>query len=145
MGQAQELMRRITDAVMAGDGQALADCYAEDAVAETPDSGKVTGRSEIVKYLMSFSEAFPDAGFESISELEDGNMAIDEGYFTGTHTRPMASPAGEAIAPTGKQVRLRECDVLVVEDGQAVAHRFYFDQLEFIRQLGLESGDEASR
>ena len=28
MGQAQELMRRITDAVMAGDAETLATCYA---------------------------------------------------------------------------------------------------------------------
>jgi ketosteroid isomerase-like protein len=144
MGQARELMRRITDAMLAGDAQALADCYAQDTVVETPDRGRFEGRSEVVKYLLSFSQAFPDASFESVSELEDGNVAIDEGYFTGTHTREMESPGGETIAPTGKQIHLRECDVLVVEDGQAVAHRFYWDQLELIRQLGPEPGDEAS-
>jgi ketosteroid isomerase-like protein len=144
MGQARELMRRITDAVLAGDAQTLADCYAEDTVVETPDRGRLEGRSEAVKYLLSFSQAFPDANFESVRELEDGNVAIDEGYFTGTHTREMGSSAGETIAPTGKQVHLRECDVLVVENAQAVAHRFYWDQLELVRQLGLEPGDEAS-
>jgi ketosteroid isomerase-like protein len=138
MGQARELMRRITDAVMAGDVQALAECYAEDAVAETPDRGRVEGRTEVVDYLMWFPATFPDARFESLSELEDGNVAVDEGYLTGTHTRPMALPTGETIAPTGKRVRLRECDVLVIEDGLAVAHRFYFDQLEFVTQLGLD-------
>jgi ketosteroid isomerase-like protein len=144
MGQAQELMRQITDAVMSGDMKAVADCYSEDAVAETPDWGRVAGRSEIVKYFQSFSEAFPDARFEPVSELEDGNVAIDEGYFAGTHTRPLALPTGETISPTGKPVHVRECDVLVVEGGLAVAHRFYFDQLEFMTQLGLEAGGEAS-
>jgi ketosteroid isomerase-like protein len=84
MGRAQELMRRITDAALAGDVKTLADCYAEDAVAETPDWGKLEGRSEIVKYLQAFSEAFPDASFELVSEMQDGNVAIDEGYFAGT-------------------------------------------------------------
>ena len=111
MGQAQELMRRITDAVMAGDMTTLTDCYSEQAIADTPDWGRVVGRSEIVKYLQSFSEAFPDAHYEPFSELEDGNVAVDEGYFVGTHTQPMTLPTGETIAPTNRQVRLRECDV----------------------------------
>jgi ketosteroid isomerase-like protein len=102
MGQAQELMRRITDAVMAGDEKELADCYVENAVAETPDFGKLEGRSEIVKYLQAFSQAFPDFRFESLSELEDGTVAIDEGYLVGTHTGPMTSPTGESIAPPGR-------------------------------------------
>lgn len=138
MGQAQDLMRRITVAVMAGDVKTLADCYAEDAVAETPDWGRLEGRSEVVKYLRVFSEAFPDASFEPVSEMEDGNVAIDEGYFAGTHTQPLALPTGETIAPTGRPVRVRECDVLVVEGGLGVAHRFYFDQLDFATQLGIE-------
>ena len=77
--------------------------------------------------------------------MQDGNVAIDEGYFAGTHTQPMALPTGEPIAPTGKRVRLRECGVLVVEGGLAVAHRFYFDQLEFVTQLGLEAGKRELR
>ena len=142
MGQAQELMRRITDAVMSGDMNALADCYAEGAVAETPDGGRIEGRSEVVRYLKAFSEGFPDASFEAVGEFEDGNVAVDEGYFVGTHTQPLALPTGETIAPTGRRVRVRECDVLVVESGMGVAHRFYFDQLEFTTQLGLEAGGE---
>jgi hypothetical protein len=68
-------------------------------------------------------------------------VAVDEGYFVGTHTQPMVLPTGETIAPTNRQVRLRECDVLVVEGGVAVAHRFYFDQLESITQPGLEASE----
>ena len=32
--------------------------------------------------------------------------------------------------------------MLVVEGGVAVAHRFYYDQLDLVSQLGLEGGDE---
>jgi hypothetical protein len=52
------------------------------------------------------------------------------------------TPEGE-VPPTGKHLRLRECDILTVADGVAVAHRFYYDQLDFMSQLGLiaaESG-----
>jgi len=46
-------------------------------------------------------------------------------------------PSGESVPATGKQIRIRECDVVLVEGGQITQHRFYFDQLEFLDQLGL--------
>jgi ketosteroid isomerase-like protein len=75
--------------------------------------------------------------WEPLSKLEVSNTAIDEGYFIGTHTGPLETPTGETIPPTGKQVRLRECDVATVENGLITSHRFYFDQMEFLEQLGL--------
>lgn len=137
MGQARELMDRVTAAVMAGDMESLGGCYAEDATAHTPDLGIINGRSEIVAYLMSFKEAFPDAHFEMLSQIEAGDTAVDEGYFLGTHTGPLTLPNGEAVPPTGKQLRIRECDVAVVSDGRVVEHRFYYDQMDMAAQLGL--------
>ncbi len=84
-----------------------------------------------------FSQGFPDASWEPLSTLEVSNTAIDEGYFIGTHTGPLETPTGETIPPTGKQVRLRECDIATVENGLIASHRFYFDQMEFLEQLGL--------
>jgi ketosteroid isomerase-like protein len=37
-------------------------------------------------------------------------------------------------------VRQRECDVATVRDGLVTSHRFYFDQLDFLGQLGLAAG-----
>jgi hypothetical protein len=71
---------------------------------------------------------------------ESGNTAIDEGYFVGTHTGPLPSPTGESIPPTGKAVRVRACDIATVENGVVTSHRFYFDQMEFLGQLGLTEG-----
>ena len=136
MGQAREVMDRITTAVMAGDREALRQLYAADAVAETPDAGRVEGGEAVAEYLMSFSRAFPDASWEPRSTTESGDTAIDEGYFLGTHTGVLGTPDGE-IGPTGRHVRLRECDLLTVRDGVAVSHRFYFDRLDFMVQLGL--------
>lgn len=135
MGQARKVMDSITEAVVAGDAEALAAIYAPDAVADTPDEGRLQGRDAIVGYLRTFNEAFSDISFEMIATTEAGDTAVDEGWFSGTHTGPMPGPEGE-IAPTGKRIRLRECDVVTVRDGAAVAHRFYFDQLDFLGQLG---------
>jgi ketosteroid isomerase-like protein len=41
------------------------------------------------------------------------------------------------MSATGNRVRLRSCDAATVEDGLVTSHRFYYDQMEFLRQLGL--------
>ena len=61
MGEAREVMDRLTDAAVKGDSEALKALYAQDAVAETPDQGTITGRDQIAAYLGEFSAAFPDA------------------------------------------------------------------------------------
>jgi ketosteroid isomerase-like protein len=139
MAEAREVMDRLTDAVMAGNLDELRACYADDATLVAPDAGEIKGIDAIVEYLGSFLQAFPDGSFEEIAKHETGDTAIDEGYFSGTHTGPLQLSPGESIPPTGKRVRLRECDVATVRDGRVKSHRFYFDQTEFGQQLGLTS------
>lgn len=139
MGRARETMDAITAAVTAGDAEAITAQYAPDAVADTPDAGRIEGRSGIVEYLMTFAEAFSDMSFEPLEKLDVGDIAVDEGVLAGRHTGTLHSPDGD-IAPTGKTVRLRSCDVVTVRDGVAASHRFYFDQVEFLTQLGLLAG-----
>jgi hypothetical protein len=137
MGDARELMDRVTAAMMGHDFDAAAACYAESAVAVTPDQGEIKGREAIIGYLKQQTEAFPDTGYEYMQKHESGNVAIDEGYITGTHTAPLPLPSGETVPPTGKQIRVRGCDIATVEGGLITQHHFYFDQMEFLTQLGL--------
>lgn len=137
MGQAREIMDSVTRAVLAGDRAAVRGLYADDAVAESPDAGRLVGRDAIADYLVDFTRAFPDLRFEQAGALEAGDTAIDEGYMIGTNTGPLITPDGELPA-TGRSIRLRECDILTARDGVAVEHRFYYDQLEFMTQLGLD-------
>ena len=137
MGEAREVLDRLTEAVMRGQVDELPNLYADEATMVTPDAGEVRGRNAIAEYLETFSRAFPDASWEALSQLEVGDTAIDEGWFIGTHTGPLATPTGETIPATGKRVRLRECDVATVENGRITSHRFYFDQMDFLEQLGL--------
>jgi ketosteroid isomerase-like protein len=137
MGDARELMDRVTAAMMGHDFDAAVACYAESAVAVTPDQGEIKGREAIIGYLKQQTEAFPDTGYEYMQKHESGNVAIDEGYITGTHTAPLPLPSGETVPPTGKQIRVRGCDIATVEGGLITQHHFYFDQMEFLTQLGL--------
>jgi ketosteroid isomerase-like protein len=137
VGEAREVMDRVTDAILRGDLEALKGLYAQDAVAETPDQGTITGRDHIAAYLAEFGTAFPDAAWEERSKHEGGETAIDEGTFVGTNTGSMTGPNGETIPATGRSVRIRECDVATVENGVVTSHRFYFDVQDWATQLGL--------
>lgn len=137
MGQARDTLDRMSQAMLRGDLDAVGAAYADDAVAVTPDLGEIKGREAIVDYLRVFTEAFSDVRFDYLCTHESGDSAIDEGWFVGTHTGPLPGPAGEVVAPTGRSVRVRECDAVTVEGGLITSHRFYFDQMEFLTQLGL--------
>jgi ketosteroid isomerase-like protein len=137
VGEAREVMDRVTEAVRAQDIEALKNLYAEDAVLETPDRGKIEGREEAVEYMAEFARAFSDIEFESLRKYESGDTAIDEGVFVGTHSEALVGPDGQEIPPTGKRIRVREADSATVEGGAVMSHRFYFDQMDFLAQLGL--------
>ena len=62
---------------------------------------------------------------------------MDGGFIVGTHTEPLTMPNGETVPPTGKKVRFRECDVVTVDGGLITSHRFYYDQMDVLGQLGL--------
>jgi ketosteroid isomerase-like protein len=137
MGQARHVMDKVTEAAFGGDANRFGECYAEDAMAVTPDAGELRGRDEIVNWIQQFNDAMPDMRWEEIAKNEAGDTAIDEGYVVGTNIGPLPTPGGETLPATGKQVRVRSCDVAEVRDGLIVHHRFYYDQMEFLSQLGL--------
>lgn len=136
MGEAREVMDRFTEALTGTDLKAAMECFAEDAVAVTPD-GEVRGRESIGEYWRQMTDALPDSTYESTYTHESGDTAIDEGYFAGRNTGPLVLPSGESLEPTQKEVRVRGCDVATVENGKIVSYRLYFDQLDFLGQLGL--------
>jgi ketosteroid isomerase-like protein len=67
---------------------------------------------------------------------------MSEGIFSGTHTGPLATPAGD-VPPTGKPLRLAFADVFVIRDGLIVEHHIYYDQVAFLTQLGLMPAPDA--
>ncbi len=137
MGEAREVFDKVTQAFDDHDLDTGMSLYSPDVVAVTPDQGTLQGRDALSGYFSVFLEAFPDVHYENEYKHESGNTAIDEGYVVGTHTRPLPSPTGDTIPPTDRQIRVRICDIGTVENGLVTSHRFYFDQVEFLSQLGL--------
>ncbi|MFG1668210.1 ester cyclase [Streptomyces sp. Y7] len=138
MGQAREVMDRLTAAITTGNSDTIAGLYAQDAVAVTPDGGELHGRDDIAAYWRQMTEAVPDGSYESVHSYEVGDTAIDEGVFTGKNTGPIQLPTGETLPPTQKEIRIRGVDFATVDDdGRIVDYRLYFDEMEFLAQLGL--------
>lgn len=138
MGQAREVMDRLTDALTThSDLKVIADLYADDAVAFTPDEGEIRGRDNIVEYWRQMTEAVPEATFETLHAYEVGDTAIDEGIFSGRNTGPLQLPNGENLPATQREIRIRGVDIATVADGRIVDYRLYFDEMDFLGQLGL--------
>ncbi|MBE4736832.1 MULTISPECIES: ester cyclase [Streptomyces] len=138
MGQARELMDQLTEALTTHqDPKTVANLFAEDAVAHTPDGGELHGRDAIAEYWQQMTDAMPEARYESLASFEVGDTAIDEGVFSGTNTGPLAFPDGTSMPATHKDISMRGVDFATVRDGQIVSYRLYFDQLDFLNQLGL--------
>jgi len=54
----------------------------------------------------------------------------------GVHTAPLEGPMG-TVPPTHKKVSGHGVQLLRVENGQIAEARVYYDQYEFMSQLGL--------
>lgn len=137
MGEAREILDQLTEAFFTQDYAAVERLYAPDAVAVTPDQGELKGAGAAIEYTKQFIEAFPDVKYEPEFKHESGNTAIDEGWIVGTNSGPLPLPSGDTLPATGKRIRVRSADIATVENGRVTSHRFYFDQMEFLGQLGL--------
>ncbi len=138
MGQARDVMDRLTESfTKSRDLKAVGECFAEDAIAHTPDHGEIKGRHEIVEWWRQMLEAVPQGRYESLHKHESGDTAVDEGIWGGKNTGPLTMPTGEKLPATNKTIRIRGCDAATVENGHIVDYRMYYDQMELLEQLGL--------
>ncbi|MEU1514784.1 nuclear transport factor 2 family protein [Streptomyces sp. NPDC005811] len=139
MGQAREVMDRLTEALTTKtDPKVIGELFAADAVAVTPDGGELRGRDSIVEYWRQMTDMVPEARYEPVHAYEVGDTAIDEGFFAGRNTGPIQLPTGESLPATDKEVRIRGVDFAKVDaQGRIVDYRLYFDEMEFLGQLGL--------
>ena len=137
MGQARELMDRVTSALLAKDFDALRELYDPHIIGVTPDARKLHGVDEIIEYFRAVAEAFPNMSYESVGTYESGACAIDQGDMLAHNTGPLHLPGGQTLPPTGKEVRVRSMDIATVHDGRIIRHEWYWDQLEILTELGL--------
>ena len=120
------------------DVDALVALYAEDAVMFIPGEAEpCRGRKAIAENQGSYLRAMPDMTIKFSTIVIQGNHIAFEGIFQGTFTGPLASPEGD-IPPTGRSVKAGFAFFAKVNaDGLIEEDRTYFDNLDFMKQLGL--------
>jgi predicted ester cyclase len=65
-----------------------------------------------------------------------GDVAVEEGTFTGTHQGVLHSPNGD-LPPTGRSVAVDYLQVLHIQDGKHVSFKLMYDRLLILEQLGV--------
>jgi predicted ester cyclase len=119
------------------DRDSNAEPWAADAELVAP-GGQASGRDDVIGFLGVFHEAFPDLRLEIKQLLVDGPAAA-EGTIVGTHDGVLHTPNGD-VGPTGRAVELRWAAVYVTDGDTLKSEHLFFDQMDFLGQLGLLPG-----
>ena len=138
MADVIELARRHDDAFNSQDAEGRAAIEAPDIEVVMPGGMTLSGHEQAMQVVRAFWEALPDATITSDERFAAGDVVVAEGNFAGTHSGTFRTPQGE-IPPTGNPVTLRYAAVKRFKDDRLVSEHLYFDQLEFLQQLGAMS------
>ena len=87
-------------------------------------------------YFQNWAKAFPDGKCEVVTILCQGEKVMSEFIGRGTHTGPLNGPGG-VIPATGKNVEIRFAESVELKNGKMASSRVYFDNANFMAQLGL--------
>lgn len=130
-----DVARRHDEAYNAKDIEERKACCAPDIEVEMPGGMHLKGLDQVQQIEGAFWRALPDSKIKRTDEYVDADTVVAEGVLTGTHTGPFPTPKGE-IPPSGNPVNLRYASVKRVVNGKLVSEHLYFDQMEFMMQIG---------
>jgi len=117
-----------------GDLDGAGELVADDIEWANPVAA-VTGRDELRGLLDVFWTAVPDFKHEIANVVASGDLVALRGTATGTHTGPLAGPAGE-IPASGRPISFPFAAWARVEDGLIREFRGYWDVMGFMQQIG---------
>ena len=132
----REAFEKGTDTFNAHDIDGFTSVLADDVVYQAPGGISGQGKAACAQFFAGWWDAFPDAHIDVHAVHVAGDIAVEEGTFTGTHHGTLHSPAGD-IAPTGRQVAVDYIHVLRYRDGKHASFNLLFDRLAMLEQLGL--------
>ena len=133
---AREAFEQGTATFNAHDIAGFAAVLADDVTFVAPGGLRGEGKPACADFYGGWFAAFGDARVDVDQVHFIGDIAVEEGTFTGTHDGVLRSPAGE-IPPTGRSVRLDYIQVIRYRDGKHASFNLMFDRLLMLEQLGL--------
>jgi steroid delta-isomerase-like uncharacterized protein len=139
MSNPMQVIERHLEAFRAKDADA--EPWSADAELVSP-VGEFHGRDGVLGFLQVYWQAFPDANLEIVRSISEGSRVAAEGTMSGTQTGNFQTPDGE-LPPSGRRVEIRWAAFYEVRDDELISEHLYFDQVEFLTQLGLMPGASA--
>jgi ketosteroid isomerase-like protein len=135
MTQHDDFVREFFRTLDAGDLDRYAEAITPDCDFLAP-GGRGRGPDAAVEWLRPFYAACPDLRHEILEIAGEGDIVAVELRVRGTHTAPLAGPAGE-IPPTGRAFDMQAVDIWRMDGDRIASYHIYFDQMELLGQLGL--------
>jgi len=120
------------------DAARLAADYAEDAVIETPSTGKHSGR-DAEKALRVIFNAFLDLTMTNDDIVIDGDRVVTVHTVEGTHMQELLG-----IAPTGKPFSMTVAIIYQLRDRKIVREQRIYDFTGMLIQIGVLKARPAS-
>jgi ketosteroid isomerase-like protein len=139
---ALEAFEKGTSTFNAHDIDGFAQVLADDVAFTAPGGAQGVGKAACAAFFGGWFDAFPDARVEVHALHLFGDVAVEEGTFTGTHNGVLHGPTGD-VAPTGRRVSLGYVQVLRFRDGKHASFNLMFDRLLMLEQLGLVAAPSA--
>jgi predicted ester cyclase len=133
---AREAFEKGTATFNAHDLDGFAKVLADEVVFSAPGGIRGSGKAACAAFFGSWLAAFPDGRVDVHAAHFIGDIAVEEGTFTGTQQGVLRGPMGD-IPPTGRRVSVDYLQVLRFRDGKHVSFNLLFDQLTMLAQLGL--------
>jgi steroid delta-isomerase-like uncharacterized protein len=93
---------------------------------------ELRGMASAKQFFRTFTKAFPDAKFASVTLFGVDDVVVSESSMTATHAGPLGP-----LKPTGKPVTLHGLDIMTVKDGKLASGSSYSNSFELLGQEGL--------
>jgi limonene-1,2-epoxide hydrolase len=126
-------LRRLLQAAVTGDRDAVADLVTHDVIGWSPHLA-IASRDDLVAVMDQDDEPFSGIALEITAIDQIGDKAIAEWRVSADHTSPLTIDDDVVIAPTGRRVHLSGATVAEFEGERICAFRNYFDDLALVEQ-----------
>jgi len=116
----------------------LSESHADDIVVTWPDGHQTKGIKKHLEDLKAMFVYAPDTQIkEHPIKFGSGDWTCATGIMTGTFTKPMPTPDGKFIQPTGKSFKLPMVTIGQWKNGKMIAETLSWDNQTFMQQIGL--------
>lgn len=136
MSETKLIADKFVAAFNAHDEKGLLALHAAHIKFEAPGDVRYNTTAEATAFAMRWLKGFPNGKMIVRNEIVNGPWIVQEITMEGVHAGPLENAMG-TVPATHKKVSGKGVQILKVENGQITEAKVYYDQFEFMSQLGL--------